>query len=98
MNTMVIFALWFLAAEAILSVVQILLRKKKIKPAMRACLIAGKLLLAVLLAFLPMAGPVQLRRMIGFRFEKDKNYNLPVKRLKVIESWLQSRVQFLLSI
>ena len=40
----------------------------------------------------------QLRRMIGFRFEKDKNYNLPAKRLKAIEDWLQLRVQFLLSI
>ena len=40
----------------------------------------------------------QLCRMIGFRFEKDKNYNLPAKRLKAIEDWLQLRVQFLLNI
>ena len=61
MNSIIIFALWFLAAEAALTGLQILLRKKKTKPALRVCLIAVKLLLAFLLAFLPMAGPVQLR-------------------------------------
>ena len=40
----------------------------------------------------------QLRKMIGFRFIKDKNYNLPAKRLKAIENWLQTRVQSLLKI
>ncbi len=39
----------------------------------------------------------QLRRMIGFRFVKDKNYNLPAKRLKAIETWLQNRVRFMLN-
>lgn len=40
----------------------------------------------------------QLRKMIGFRFIKDKNYNLPAKRLKAIENWLQTRVQSLLKL
>ncbi len=38
----------------------------------------------------------QLRRMIGFRFRKDKRYNLPAMRLKAIESWLGKRTQDLL--
>ena len=40
----------------------------------------------------------QLRKMIGFRFERHKNYNLPARRLKAIESWLQIRVQTLLKL
>jgi len=40
----------------------------------------------------------QLRRMIGFKFESDKNYYLPVKRMKMIESHLQRRVAELLSL
>lgn len=38
----------------------------------------------------------QLRKMIGFRFEKDKNYNLPARRLKIIEKQLQRRAAELL--
>ena len=40
----------------------------------------------------------QLRRMIGFRFEKHPAYNLPAERLKAIEKTLQARVQAFLSI
>ena len=61
MNVIIVFLLWFLAAEALLTAAQLPLRKKKIKPAARVGLIAGKALLAVVMAVLPMAGPVQLR-------------------------------------
>lgn len=37
-----------------------------------------------------------LRKMIGFKFERDRNYNLPSKRLKAIEIYLQKRVNELL--
>lgn len=40
----------------------------------------------------------QLRKMINFRFEKHPKYNLPTKRLKAIEVYLQNRIQELLSI
>ena len=40
----------------------------------------------------------QLRKMINFRFEKHSRYNLPAKRLKIIEEFLQKRVQELLSL
>lgn len=40
----------------------------------------------------------KLRRMIGFKFEKHKNYNLPAKRLRTIETYLQERIQELLAI
>ena len=40
----------------------------------------------------------QLRKMINFRFSKHTRYNLPAKRLKVIEEFLQKRVQELLSL
>ena len=39
-----------------------------------------------------------LRRMIGFRFEKDRNYNPPATRISAIERHLQKRVQALLNI
>lgn len=39
-----------------------------------------------------------LRKMIGFKFKKHSRYNLPGKRLKVIESFLQSRVQEILNV
>ncbi len=61
MNIIVVFALWFLAAEALLTAVQLPLRKKKLKPAARAGIIAGKALLAVVFAVTVLAGPVQLR-------------------------------------
>ena len=40
----------------------------------------------------------KLRHMIGFKFELDNNYNLPAKRLKIIEKHLQNRVNNLLEI
>ena len=40
----------------------------------------------------------KLRKMIGFKFESDKNYNLPAKRLRIIEKHLQARVTDLLSL
>lgn len=40
----------------------------------------------------------QLRKMINFTFQKHPKYNLPAKRLKAIERYLQDRVQKLLSI
>ena len=40
----------------------------------------------------------QLRKMINFKFAKHTRYNLPSKRLKVIEEFLQRRVQELLSL
>ena len=40
----------------------------------------------------------KLRKMIGFRFEKHKNYNLPAKRLRAIERQLQKRAAQLLSL
>ena len=39
----------------------------------------------------------QLRKMINFTFQKHPKYNLPTKRLKAIEHYLQDRVQKLLS-
>ena len=39
-----------------------------------------------------------LRRMIGFRFENDRNYPFSAKRLRAIEKHLQKRVQALLEI
>ena len=39
----------------------------------------------------------QLRRMIGFRFEKHPRYNLPAARLKALEHYLADRVTGMLS-
>ncbi|MBQ6267849.1 MAG: metallophosphoesterase [Clostridia bacterium] len=61
MNNIVVFCLYFLAAQAVLTAVQLPLRKKELRPRARVCLIVGKALLAVVFAFLPLAGPVQLR-------------------------------------
>ena len=61
MHVVLIFALWFLAAEVIVTAVGFLLRKRTVKPAQRGLLIVGKALLAILCAFLVLAGPVQLR-------------------------------------
>lgn len=44
-----------------LAAAQLPLRKKEIRPSVRIVLIAGKALLAIVFAVLPMAGPVQLR-------------------------------------
>ena len=48
--------------------------------------------------FITLRQKEKLRKLIGFKFIKDKNYNLPSKRLKSIELWLQSRIQDLLNI
>lgn len=40
----------------------------------------------------------KLRKMIGFEFELDSNYNLPVKRMRKIEKYLQVRVAELLNL
>jgi len=66
MNIFVEFTLWFILSEAVITAVQLPLRKKNIKPAVRVCIIVLKLLLSVALAALPMAGPVQLRAVQPF--------------------------------
>ena len=33
----------------------------------------------------------QLRKLIDFRFTRDRNYNLPAKRLKALEAFLHNR-------
>lgn len=40
----------------------------------------------------------KLRQMIGFHFERDKNYNLSAKRMNKIENYLQIRTAELLNI
>ena len=40
----------------------------------------------------------KLRRMIGFRFERNSSYNLPAKRLRKIEDHLQVRISELLKL
>lgn len=40
----------------------------------------------------------KLRQMIGFKFEPDNNYNLPKKRMKMIEKYLQIRISDLLKL
>ena len=35
----------------------------------------------------------QLRNLIDFRFTRDRNYNLPAKRLKALEAFLQRRLR-----
>ena len=60
-NTLIEFILWFCAAQLFLTAAQLPLRKKKIKPWQRVCLIVSKALVAVVLAVLVLAGPVQLR-------------------------------------
>ena len=61
MGIFISWTLMFIAAEAIVTAVQFLLRKKEIKPVLRVVLIVVKVLLAIAFAVLPMAGPVQLR-------------------------------------
>ena len=63
MNAILTFSLRFLSAEAILTALQTPLRKKKLHLPARAGLILGKALLAIALAALVMAGPVQLRSL-----------------------------------
>ncbi len=40
----------------------------------------------------------KLRQMIGFKFEPDRNYNLPAKRMRIIEKYLQGRVSELIKL
>ena len=61
MNIFITWTLLFIAAQAIVSVIQFMLRKKEIKPAIRVVLIILKALLSIAFAVLPMAGPIQLR-------------------------------------
>ena len=61
MKLYLVFILWFLLAEAILTAVRFLLRKKQLKTWIRILLIVGKALLGVASGALVMAGPVQLR-------------------------------------
>lgn len=35
----------------------------------------------------------QLQKLIDFRFTRDRNYNLPAKRLKALEDFLQRRIR-----
>jgi len=40
----------------------------------------------------------KLRKLINFKFERHSKYNLPAKRLKIIEGFIERRVQMLLEI
>lgn len=53
---------------------------------------------ALIAEFLSERQREMLRKMIGFTFKKHSRYNLPDKRLKVIESFLQSRVREVLNV
>lgn len=66
MHTIVIFVLWFLAAQVLLSALQFLLRKRQVKPAVHIVLSVVKALLAVAFAVLTLAGPVVLRPVQPF--------------------------------
>ena len=58
MKTFLLWILYFLAAEAVLTILRYALRKRKSKPVGRACLILLKALLATGFAGLVMGGPV----------------------------------------
>lgn len=47
-------------------------------------------------AFLTDRQRKQLRKLIGFRFTRDRNYNLPAKRLRALEEFLSRRVKSIL--
>ena len=61
MNTYLSFTLWFLAAEAVLTVCQLPLRRKTVKKRTAVFFTVLKILIAVGLAALAMVGPVALR-------------------------------------
>ena len=63
MSIFITWALLFVAAEIILTVIQFILRKKGFKTAARVIIITAKILTSVGFAALVMAGPVQLRRI-----------------------------------
>ena len=65
-DTLIGFILCFLLAEAILAVLHFLLRKRKLGIGARIAVIVAKLLAAIICAFLPLAGPVQLRAVQPF--------------------------------
>jgi len=65
MKTVLPWILYFVAAQVVLSLIQFALRKHKPKTAIRMCIILLKALLAAVLAFLVIAGPVFLRP-VGF--------------------------------
>ncbi len=66
MNIFVGFILLFLLAEAILTAIQLLLRRKKLKPGIHILFAVLKALIAVAFAACVMAGPVQLRKLQPF--------------------------------
>ena len=66
MNIFIGFILLFLLAEAILTGIQILLRKKILKPVIHILFAVLKALIAVAFAACVMAGPVQLRKVQPF--------------------------------
>lgn len=66
MNIFVGFILLFLLAEAILTAIQLLLLRKKLKPGIHILFAVLKALIAVAFAACVMAGPVQLRKLQPF--------------------------------
>ena len=40
----------------------------------------------------------KIQKLSSFKFERDKKYNLPAKRLKIIEGFIQRRVKKLLEL
>ena len=68
MDTYLGFILLFIAAEILISAIQFLLRKKKIKALLRTILIVVKALLAVGCAVIVLAGPVIFRPVQPFLF------------------------------
>ena len=66
MNIFVSFVLLFVAAEAVLTAVQLLLKKRVKKTSVHVILIVTKLLLAIALGALALGGPIQLRPVQPF--------------------------------
>ena len=60
------FILWFLLSEAIIFGIRFLLRKKEIKLGWQIGITIGEFLLSILMAFLPMAGPMAFRPLHPF--------------------------------
>lgn len=61
LKTVLPWILYFVAAEVVLTLLQFALRKHRLKPAVRICVILLKAFAAVVIAYLVMAGPVFLR-------------------------------------
>lgn len=53
---------------------------------------------AIVREFITERQRAQLRMLINFKFKKHPKYNLPTERLKILEHFLQRRVEQLLSI